>query len=308
VAAGGTGGVPSFTGKVRWMRLMREGNRITAFHAADSGGAPGTWTQLGSPRTIIMTPQVLVGFAVDNAGGTAGVLNVAKFSNLTIVPLNRAPGIAFASVGDVSPVSLDATVTDDSFPVPISLTPQWSQLSGPASLVFGSPSAFDTTAELSLNGDYTVRLVADDSAISSFRDLSFSAYSSPFAKWLVTTSAGDGDASATEASADADGDGLMNLLEYAVGTNGTVQNSNPQVISLAPVSTEQYLRISMPRNPAATDVVLTVEATSDLSNPASWSSDGLIIESSTATQLVVRDNVPAGPGVRRFMRVRVERP
>lgn len=308
VAAGGTGGVPSFTGKVRWMRLMREGNRITAFHAADSGGAPGTWTQLGSPRTIIMTPQVLVGFAVDNAGGTAGVLNVAKFSNLTIVPLNRAPGIAFASVGDVSPVSLDATVTDDSFPVPISLTPQWSQLSGPASLVFGSPSAFDTTAELSLNGDYTVRLVADDSAISSFRDLSFSAYSSPFAKWLVTTSTGDGDASATEASADADGDGLMNLLEYAVGTNGTVQNSNPQVISLAPVSTEQYLRISVPRNPAATDVVLTVEATSDLSNPASWSSDGLIIESSTATQLVVRDNVPAGPGVRRFMRVRVERP
>lgn len=308
VAGGGTGGVPSFTGKVRWMRLIREGNRITAFHAADSGGAPGAWTQLGSPRTIIMTPQVLVGFAVDNAGGTAGVLNIAKFSNLTIVPLNRAPNIAIASVGDLSPVSLDATVTDDSFPLPVSLTTQWSQLSGPAELVFGNASAIDTAAVLTMNGAYTVRLKADDSAVSSFRDLSFTAYTSPFAKWLVTTSTGDGDASPVEASADADGDGLVNLLEYAVGTNGTVQNGAPQVITLAPVNSEQYLRITVPKNPAATDVIFTVEATGDLSNPASWSSAGLVIETNTATQLVVRDNVPAGPGVRRFMRVRVERP
>lgn len=67
VAAGGTGGVPSFTSKIRWMRLMREGNRMTAFHASDVSGAPGAWTQLGAPRTIIMTPNVLVGFAVDNS-------------------------------------------------------------------------------------------------------------------------------------------------------------------------------------------------------------------------------------------------
>lgn len=100
----------------------------------------------------------------------------------------------------------------------------------------------------------------------------------------------------------------MNLLEYAVGTNGTVQNGAPQVITLAPVNSEQYLRITVPKNPAATDVIFTVEATGDLSNPASWSSAGLVIETNTATQLVVRDNVPAGPGVRRFMRVRVERP
>ena len=63
-----------------------------------------------------------------------------------------------------------------------------------------------------------------------------------------------------------------------------------------------------PQNPAATDVTFTVEATSDLSNPLSWSRAGLIIESNTSTQLIVRDNVPSGPGVQRFMRVKVIRP
>ncbi len=308
VAAGSGGGVPSFTGKLRWMRLIREGNRITALHAPDVSGAPGTWTQLGSPRTIIMTPNVLVGFAVDNAGGTAGVLNTAKFTNISIVPLNQAPAISIASLADISPVSLDATVTDDNFPLPVSLTTQWSQLSGPSSLLFGNATLADTTAAFTLNGSYVVRLQADDSSIRSYRDLGFEAYTTPFAKWLETTHTGDGDHTLAEADADTDGDGLANLLEYAIGTNGTLASTNPQVITLAPVSGEQYLRIAFPKNPAATDVTFTVEATSTLADPLSWSSAGLIIETNTATQLIVRDSVPVGPGIKRFMRVRVARP
>ncbi|MES2598343.1 MAG: Calx-beta domain-containing protein [Verrucomicrobiota bacterium] len=308
VASGGGGGVPSFTAKIRWMRLIREGNRITAFHAPDSGGSPGTWIQLGSPRTVIMSPNVLIGFTVDNAGGTAGVLNTAQFSNLSIVPLNKAPNISVASTGDLSPISLDGTVTDDSFPLPVSLTTQWSLVSGPGAVTFGNASAIDTTASLSANGLHTVRLRADDSSILSFRDYAFTAYTGPFAKWLETTSTGDGDQALAEENADIDGDGLVNLYEYAVGTNGTIATNNPQVVTLAPVSSSQYLRISIPKNPAATDVTFTVQATSDLMNPASWSSAGLVIETNTSTQLVVRDNVAAGPDVRRFMRVRLTRP
>lgn len=105
-----------------------------------------------------------------------------------------------------------------------------------------------------------------------------------------------------------DNDGLANLFEYAVGTNGIIASSNPQIISLAPVSSSQYLRIAIPKNPDATDVTFAVEATGDLANPLSWSSAGLVIEVNNSTTLQVRDNVPAGPGVQRFMRVRVERP
>ena len=67
----------------------------------------------------------------------------------------------------------------------------------------------------------------------------------------------------------------------------------------------KILRLSIPKNPDATDVTFTVEACSDLT---SWSSVGLVIETNTSTQLTVRDNVPSGPGVQRFMRVKVTRP
>lgn len=308
VASGGTGGVPSFTGKLRWMRLIREGNRITALHAPDISGAPGTWTQLGSPRTIIMTPNVLVGFAVDNAGGTAGVLNTSTFTHLSVVPLNQAPSISIAAPSsDLSPLSLDANVSDDNFPLPVSLTTQWSHISGPGTVLFGNAAMIDTSATPPLNGTYLVRIHADDSSIRSFRDLGFTAYTTPFSKWLASTNTGDGNNSLAEEDADTDKDGLANLIEYAIGTNGIIAGSNPQVVALAPISSSQYLRISLPKNPAATDVTFTVEATSNLTNPLSWSSTGLIIETNTSTQLIVRDNVPAGPGVQRFMRVRVER-
>ena len=304
VAGGTRSGVPSFIQTTRWMRLIRQGNRITAFHAPDASGSPGTWTQLGSARTIILPTNVLIGFAVDNQGGANGVLNTCTFTNLSIVPLNKAPAISIAIGNDLSPVSLNGTVTDDDYPLPVSLTTQWSQLSGPSTLTFANATQAATTATFTGAGLFGVRLQANDSSILSFKDSTFTAYESPFAKWLTTTTTGNGNNTLAEATLDADGDGLMNLLEYAIGTNGTVTTTNPQVITLAPVSTDKYLRLSIPKNPAATDVTFIVEACSDL---VSWSSAGLVIETNTSNQLVVRDNVPVSANNKRFMRVRVMR-
>ena len=304
VAGGGTGGVPSFTGKVRWMRLVRQGNLITAFHAPDSGGNPGTWVQLGSPRTVIMSPNVLVGFAVDNAGGTAGVLNTAQFSNLSIVPLNKAPNVNVSSSANYAAVNLDGTVTDDDFPTPVNLTTQWSLVAGPGSLVFGNPGLVDTIATAGGSGQFTVRLLADDSSVKTYRDHIFSTWLTPFAQWLDQNNVGNENDPLAEAYLDADGDGMLNLLEYAIGSNGTISQANPQVVSLAASSGEQYLRISIPKNPAATDVTFEVQACSDL---VGWTSSGLVVEVDTPTQLVVRDNVPVSSGQQRFMQVKVTR-
>ena len=99
--------MPSFTGTVRWMRLVRHGNRVTAYHAPDVSGSPGTWVQLGQPQTIIMSTPVLVGFAVDNSGGVG--LNTCTFTNLSIVPLNTAPTVDPGTVTAVavSPISFE---------------------------------------------------------------------------------------------------------------------------------------------------------------------------------------------------------
>jgi hypothetical protein len=283
------------------MRIVRRGNSVTGYRASDVSGSPGAWIQIGQPQTVIMTTPLFVGFYVNNASGVG--LNTCTFSGVSITALNKAPVISATATPQFQSVTLDGTITDDSLPA--DFTSVWSQRSGPSSLVFANPNLMDTTASFSMNGAYGLRLTADDTGTKSFFDLNFNGYTAPFTQWLATTSTGNPNNAVFESNADSDGDGLMNLLEYAIGTNGTVRNANPQVVQLTSVNTQQYLRLTIPKNPAATDVTFVVEASSDLVN---WSSLGLNVETDTSTQLVVRDNVPVGPDMKRFMRVRVTRP
>ena len=302
IANGSNNGVPGGVIAGTWIRLVRRGNNVTAYRATHNSGTggPNAWTQVGQPQTIIMTSPLWVGFYVDNASGVG--LNTATFTNLTVTALNKAPVIA-ATAGAVSPLSLDGTITDDDLPAaPTSL---WSKRSGPAGLVFGNATLPDTTATLTESGAYVLRLTADDTGTKSFFDLNLTAYTTPFAQWLDVTGTGNENNLIAEEGLDPDQDGLVNLLEYALGTNGTIAGGNPYTVMLAPFSEQQYLRLTLPKNATATDVQYIVEACGDLSD---WSTVGLVTEVDDATQLVVRDSVPAGPGVRRFMRVRVTRP
>jgi regulation of enolase protein 1 (concanavalin A-like superfamily) len=311
LANGGTGSVPAFNTVPRWLRLVRQGNRVTGYHAADVSGSPGAWTQLGQPQTIIMPAAVLVGFGVDNNGGTAGVLNACTFSNFSIVPLNRAPTVAFSSMATwpLSPVAIRGTVTDDNFPAPVALSSLWTRVSGPGTVTFGSATTPDTTAVLAQPGAYVLRLTANDSSAQTFKDLSFTGYAKAYEVWQAqnwTATGGYGDPNAAQ-SLDPDFDGQANLLEYAFGTGPLTAGASPLVFDTATVSTDKFLRISVPKNAVATDVTFTVEATSDIKNDASWSSAGLVIEQDTSTRLIVRDSQPMSSGGPRFMRVKVVR-
>lgn len=107
---------------------------------------------------------------------------------------------------------------------------------------------------------------------------------------------------------DGDHDGWINLLEYAFGLTPTQSDGEVGTVETVSAGPDRFLRYILPKNPEATDLDYEVQATGDLATPASWSSDGLIIESNTSTQLIVRDNVPVGSGVRRFMRALVTKP
>lgn len=171
VAGGSGSGVPTFTGKLRWIRMIRRGNQITAFHAADVSGAPGTWLQVGQPQTVIMTSPVLVGFAVNNNSGVG--LNTATFSHFSIVPLNTAPFVETNLVSySTSHSAVAATVNDDGLPNPPGMvTTTWSKSSGPGEVVFGDAAATSTSVETPVEGTYTLRLVADDGQARTFDDI-----------------------------------------------------------------------------------------------------------------------------------------
>lgn len=285
-----------------WVRLVRRGNTVNTYKAPNLGGnVPGTWTLNSGNLPVVLTGPLLVGLVVDSNASTT--IATGTFTTFTVTPLNTAPVVSIAAMtATLPPFNLDATVADDSIPAPYSV--QWSQVSGPGIVTFANANTEDTLVTLSMSGSHLLRLIADDTDARTFKEITFSGYTGPFAQWLDQNNVGNENNQAFEATADADGDGLLNLLEYAVGTNGVIQNANPQIATLAPVSSQQYLRLSIPKNPAATDVTFIVEACSDLVN---WSSAGLIIETNTATQLVVRDNIAVTPGVQRFMRVRVTR-
>ena len=307
VAGGSGGGVPTFTGAVRWIRMIRRGNTITAFHAPDSAGSPGLWTQVGQPQTVIMTPNVLVGFSVNNNSGVG--LNTVTFTNLSIVALNKAPLVdaGAALSGIIGPVPLDGTVTDDSFPAPPSLLTLWNKRSGPGAVAFGNAALIDTTATVALGGAYTLRLHADDGSAQTFDDVSFTGATTPFEQWQAQRwTAGASDPNAAPL-ADPDFDAWPNLLEYATGTDPNAPTGSGLVYDVVTIGPDKFLRVTITKNAAATDLTWAVQATSTLPDAASWSSAGLVTETNTSTTLRVRHHLPFS-ATPRFIRAQVSRP
>ncbi len=68
-------------------------------------------------------------------------------------------------------VFLEAAVADDGLPLlPGSVTTNWSQISGPANVTFGDPTAVDTTADFTVPGTYVLRLTANDGQLITTQD------------------------------------------------------------------------------------------------------------------------------------------
>jgi regulation of enolase protein 1 (concanavalin A-like superfamily) len=296
---GSTDGLNGITQTKRWLRFIRRGSQLTALHAADvNGSVPTSWTQMGQPQSVFLTPTVLCGLAVCNGAGVG--FNTATFSNLTVVPINAAPIIGFGTLpaSPSSPLPVVGLITDDGLPA--AFTSAWSAVA-PSVASFASPSALSTTATFSTVGAYTFRLCADDTMATTFRDLNFTS-ASPVTTWQ-TLHFGSTAAPSAQLAADPDQDGVPNILEYAFGLNPLITSSLPP---LNPATTPTGLRFTIPRNPAATDVSLVLEYNDTLS--ATWSSTGLIDESVNASQLIIRD--PAAPVTpqRRFYHVRIVGP
>ncbi len=111
----------------------------------------------------------------------------------------------------------------------------------------------------------------------------------------------------TGPTANPDFDVLNNLLEYAVGTLPNANSPSPIVADTVTIGADRFLRLTVPKNPAATDLQYQVRATSDLGDALSWSASGLIIEANTPTTLRVRDHLPLGTGTR-FLRLFIQLP
>lgn len=103
------------------------------------------------------------------------------------------------------------------------------------------------------------------------------------------------------------GDGVVNLMKYALGLDPMVSGITSSGVTVGP-DPAGYLKMSVIKNPAATDLSLAVEVTGDLNTSSSWNPAGATIDLNTPTLLQAHDNTPISAASSRFIRLKVSQP
>jgi hypothetical protein len=124
---------------------------MESYDKASSAVAELRWSSPSLPKSVVPASALSTGFTPPNCG--AFVEAGPDQATTTIIP-----------------VFLDATVTDEGGAVPWP-TLQWTKLSGPGTVTFGTPTAEDTTASFDMPGAYILRLTADDTVLKTFDEL-----------------------------------------------------------------------------------------------------------------------------------------
>jgi hypothetical protein len=212
--------------------------------------------------------------------GTSGALTI----HFTIAG-SAGESIDFASIGT------QITIADGSASALIAITPLADTLAeGPEAVSL----SLTTDAAYTLGVPATAEVTLADLPIDQWR---FDQFGAEANNPLLA-----------DLHANPDADTLDNLLEYAFGTSPLTNNASPVVSDTVTIGPDRFLRLTVPKNPAASGVLYEVQANSNLALPLSWSVGGLIIELNDANTLRVRDSVPLGAPGQRFLRVFVNQP
>ncbi|MCB1768752.1 MAG: PKD domain-containing protein, partial [Candidatus Competibacteraceae bacterium] len=164
-------------GDPRLRILAADGTELAANDQwADAAGA-ATLQALGLAPTDPLEAALLVtlppgAYTVQVDGANGGGLSLTDIHDTANLLHNQRPqvhaGRGQTLTWPTNTVTLQGTVSDDGLPQPPgAVTVQWSQGSGPASVVFADPQALQTTATFPQAGSYWVQLSADDGRLSA---------------------------------------------------------------------------------------------------------------------------------------------
>jgi RHS repeat-associated protein len=134
------------------------------------------WSQLSGPGTATFTDAsnetTTVTFSQSGVYELQLVASDSYFSGTNGVRITvNAPPAVSAGSGQTNTlpgsITLSGVVTDDGLPTNGILSVLWSEISGPGTAIFADPHVTNTTVEFSQSGFYTLRLTANDGAISA---------------------------------------------------------------------------------------------------------------------------------------------
>ncbi|MDR3457203.1 MAG: fibronectin type III domain-containing protein [Verrucomicrobiae bacterium] len=283
-----------FTGP-GWLRLRRTGNVFSAAYRSDSGA----WQPVGTDQTIVMNATAYGGLAA--AGGTTIAPATTVFSNVVgnsvFSPTPAAPTGFSATANATNALALnwtDNATNETGFSLEASTNAgmAWN----PVTTTAAGVTSF-TNSGLLAGTAYYYRLAAINAAgLSAYAYTNASTWT-----WLqgwrqsyFGTISNSGSAADT---ADLDGDGLVNLLEYALGSNPLVANTN---VVVAGRDAGGNLTFTFPR--ARADVTYVVQGSTNLQ---SWVD--LNTNLGTVGQNVIFTD-PVTNRARHFLRLKITQP
>jgi len=211
------------------------------------------WSKVNGPGTVTCTPNnTLATTCTFSVAGVYGLRLTVSDSALTTTddltvtvnpasPVNQAPVVnagADQTITLPATASLIGTATDDGLPnPPAALTIAWSLVDGPGAVSCNPNNALSTTCTFSSAGVYTLRLTANDSALSATDDIVITVNAVPTNKAPVVNAGADQTITlpaAANLAGTATDDGLPNPPAKVTTTWSTV--SGPGTVTFASAS------------------------------------------------------------------------
>jgi uncharacterized repeat protein (TIGR01451 family) len=282
----------------------------------NGGSSAGTWYIYDVANTsdpdFVVQGTVLPATAPDLAVSLthAGNFTQGDASDvyvITVTNLGDAATIGTVSVADALPAGLSlANISGAGWIAdPDTLTCARSESLAPGTayppitlavtVATNAPAALTNVVTVSLagDGDLTNNIATDSTSIIAL---------SPIQLWRLQWFGVTGDSGTAADTAVSTSDGLPNLLKYAYGLDPLVAAADPFAGDVA----TGYLRVTLPKNPAATDVVFQIERTADLQTP--WTTNGIVIDQNTPSLLQAHDTSPVTTSGSDYIRLQVIRP
>jgi uncharacterized repeat protein (TIGR01451 family) len=239
----------------------------------------GSFTQGDPSRTYTIT--------VTNNGtaATAGAAHVADTLPFGLTAISLSGSGWTTDLDTLTCTRSDALAPGVGYP-PITLT---------VAVATNAPTSVTNTATVSGGGEgnFANNMVSDPTSIIAL---------APIQLWRLQwygTTANAGPAADTFLAPS----GMPNLLAYALGLNPMVPTNNPVIGNID----TGHLRLTLPRNPAATDISYYAEIANNLTTPA-WTTNGITVDISTPTLLQAHETAPVASSLQGFIRLRVTRP
>ncbi len=172
----------------------------------------------------------------------------------------------------------------------------------------GNPGLFNAPLTFTGNDSFNPALALTAAGLPNQHIINLSGLVTDTADHWRQTYFGPGATNSGPSADDANpaGDGIKNLLKYTLGLSPHIAYPPTTGITVD-LTTTGALRMTVARNPAATDVVMRIEVNGNL-NAAEWSESGTTVDQASETLLQAHDDTLLSSGLSRFIRLNVARP